>query len=386
MRVLENENTELKITDKQAMLLSVLAYVDIHNIFNNYEYVTGHSLEEIYFCALDFESRGGKFLPNGGFTHEEIMEKLKEIYKDEFLKKLVIAEYLNDNKKVYNDNDFTGFVGLALNDSNGGTYILSRGSEGTYQQEAEGAPSVFLSKDWLDNFEYVSKDSGKIPEQFTVMLDFVKRNKSLNHKPTFVFGHSKGAANSMYAAAALENVTGKVFDGPGISQILSEEQRMRLKDSGLKNYVADGDIVGALLKHEEEIIYVKTSQYYPDGAIKYVFVKNDGNEEIWKELTLDKNKRKDIFNFHYLQSLYFDKDGSVVPIGQGKWSKFASVISNEAYDSKIDLEGLIISFFECSSSDDKFAGMDLNKFLSKNFDFKLRNVILGVFNVLKQYN
>lgn len=327
----------VKLTDKQILLISSLAYIDI-DVF----YSKNNLGEPIRKTLGGFSEDAKKYIIaenkkiefNGGYTHEEFLDIVDEIAKDPTLKDLRIADYLNDNKQSKEDAEFTGFVGLALKDAEGNSIIVSRGSEGANQQEMEGAASPYMSQDWIDNYKFAGRGS----EQFPLMIDFVERNRSDNRKPTFVTGHSKGAANALYAAGVLDNVTGAVYDGPGITQLLTPEQIRRLRTSGIKNYVAEGDVVGALLFHEEEVIYVKTSSYTEkNGKQEYIrCYRSNSPKDQGFDLTLDLNNFKDCFHFHQLQAIAFDENDTIIKSKQGFWSYAATLASQKFYCENLE--------------------------------------------------
>lgn len=315
------------------LLLSALSYIDIEKFYEeNLEKdgYKGTTLQEFaQIVKQNIIKTNEKIEYNGGYTHEEFLELLQEIAEDSTLKELKMIDYLNDNKQGKEDTEFTGFVGLALQDEKGISIIVSRGSEGENQQKMEDVASPYLSQDWIDNYRLASEGS----EQFPIMKDFVERNFSDCGYPTFVTGHSKGAANALYAAAVLENVTGVVFDGPGITQLLSPEQIRRLRSSGIKNYVAEGDVVGALFFHAEDVVYVKTSPYVEkNGKIEYKYCyRSNSLEDEGFFLTLDTKNWEDIPHFHYLQAIDFDDQGNVIETMQGLWSYAATMASQKLY-------------------------------------------------------
>lgn len=348
----------IKLTDRQVLLISSLAYMDIDKFYqknkklDNYRNKTlGEFVVQVNLSVNEFENIGRKepveIEFNGGYTHEEFLDILEQIAKDPTLRDLRIVDYMNDNKQNQEDIQFTGFVGLALKDSDGNSIIASRGSEGTNQQRMEGTISPYTSKDWIDNYRFAGRGS----EQFPLMIDFVERNRSDNGQPTFVTGHSKGAANALYAAGVLDNITGAVYDGPGITQLLTPVQVRRLRDSRIKNYVAEGDVVGALLFHEEEVVYVKTSSFVEkNGKQEYIHCyKSNSPEDKGFDLTLDVNVFKDCAHFHQLQAIIFDENDNVIQTEQGVWSYAASMLTQKLYCANlatIDIVGYGIDHLE----------------------------------------
>ncbi len=370
----------IKLTDRQALLISSLAYMDIDEFYDEnhdtyYEKTLDQFVNQVKRYIGESKNNIGQELKkidyNGGYTHNQFLEILEEIASDAILKNLRIVDYINDNKQNKDDLQFTGFVGLALKDSNGNVVIASRGSEGRKQQEMEKAPSPFLSQDWIDNYRLVSKGS----EQFPIMKDFVEKNMSDNGQLTFVTGHSKGAANALYSAAAIKNITGVVYDGPGIGQLLTLEQIDRLKSSRIKNYVAEGDVVGALLFHDEDVIFVKTSPYFEKNGklVEKHYFNSNSPDETGMPLTLDKNNFKDIFHFHYLQAIDFDEMGNVIPAKQGLWSYAAALAAKKLFCTNLllfDPVGHVVDEYTTIKE-----GKTVMDYLKQKWIFKENNIL-----------
>lgn len=373
------------------MLISTLSYMDIEKFYDSEvgrKPYDGQTLKDFTVAVkqhINLKNEEIEF--NGGYTHKEFLEILDQIEKDPILKDLRIMDYLNDNKQSKEDLEFTGFVGLALKDLEGNSIIASRGSEGANQQEMEGAISPYVSQDWIDNYRFAGRGS----EQFPLMIDFVKRNRSDNGQPTFVTGHSKGAANALYAAGVLNNVTGAVYDGPGITQLLTPDQIRRLRASGIKNYVAEGDVVGALLFHEEEVVYVKTSSFVEkDGKQKYIHCYGSNSpEDKGFDLTLGPNNPKDCFHFHQLQAIVFDENDNVIKTQQGLWSYAASIATQKVYCKNLkvfDLAGHGIDQYEMIKNGQIVIDNFKNIWVSDDREKWERNSIKAFQELWKSYN
>ncbi|WP_313527476.1 Mbeg1-like protein [Anaerotignum sp.] len=337
------------LTDRQALLMSALAYIDVDQFWFPKEQFRNKTLEELFLAATRYEAEDGtnrreRRIPyNGGYTHQEFMGILEEIAKDSVLKGLIIVDYLNDNKdgnqhrdlledqQKREEYDYSGFVGIALKDENNNSVVLFRGSEGIKEQEVEGVSSPYLTKDWLENYRFACGGS----EQLSLAVEFTKRNTLDCRELTFLTGHSKGGAIGAYVAGVLPAMTGKVFDAPGISQFFTMGQLQRLKESGLKNYVAKGDVVGALFFHAESVVFVETNEMEViDGEVqrKYYYDDNYIDEEgERKPLTLDTMDFRDIGNFHRLQAIDFNELGEVMEGEQGCFSLAAERLSQQLY-------------------------------------------------------
>lgn len=186
-----------------------------------------------------------------------------------------------------NDNDSTGLVAYAFN--NGDEVICSyRGSE-------EGMTNL-EAMDWRDN---VNAGLQGQSVQYADAVEFAREmSKGKNLK---VAGHSKGGNVALYVASQMDNCTGgTVYDGQGFPPgYLTEYDINRLKESGVTNYTGEHDVVGGLLVHYEEHVFVETD--------KSMF---------------------DVGGNHELSSIEFDKDGKPIPSKQGIISKAAETISN----------------------------------------------------------
>lgn len=108
--------------------------------------------------------------------------------------------------------------------------------------------------DWSDNFMAPLVGSSQYPS----VERFVDRYPE---GQLMLTGHSKGAHNAMYGLAVAKNGAAACvcFDGQGFARCqLTPAQRERLR-SGAVNYVTRGDLVGALLYHPEQRVFVAQS-------------------------------------------------------------------------------------------------------------------------------
>ena len=314
----------LFLTDKQAWLLAAMAYLDIDLFYENKNYKQ-KKLKSLLNAMKAYCKKGNEIEYNGGFTQWEFLEIAEEIGKDEVLNQFMFTDYKNDNKQNEYDIYFTGFVAIALQDSMGNCIITIRGSEGASQAEAEGFES-FLGREGLGDFLTIDWTKGNVrflsgkSVQFQPLLDFVEKNKSEATKQTFLTGHSQGAANAVYACAYFEGLQAKVFDGTGCAQLLSQKQRQILQKADVTNYVLNGDLIGSLLFHSENVVYVA-----PVSNTKICYKSNDKTTAF--PLVLDTEKLQNAFHFHHLQAIQFDAEQCVIPSTQGKWAKEIGTIS-----------------------------------------------------------
>jgi len=279
------------LSDRQYLLLSQLSYLDIPKEEAEKFKQNKNTLSEVATSLLD---NNFYLSPKGGLGSDEASESsdpdesdgptgfkgvLEDIKLDSTLGALTFVDYQNHNEG-------SGFVAYGFVGSTGETYCAFRGSEG-------GFP--FGSIDWLDNYN-IGLNEKSI--QFQEVVDFVKEIRKENEtKPCYVTGHSKGGANAMYACAVIDGCKGVTFDAPGIGQVLSSQEKIHLQESELKNYVAQGDLVGALMFHPENQIFVEQyeSFYGWEGGNQRYELQGDG-----------------LCDMHYTQALKFVGD-SLVP-------------------------------------------------------------------------
>ena len=260
----------INLTDKQYLMLSQLAYLDFATKDEFYDpdngYV-GQTLGQMAERLLQLDATGQPrvFDSSGGLNDVEYHALLRSITEDSALSNLTLTGFENKNTT-------TGFVAYAFeNTSTGDTCFAFRGSE--------GGPPVG-SIDWLDNYLYGAANTSI---QFTDVENFVNTYKSSGQ--IYVTGHSKGGANAAYACAAIEGCTGVTFDAPGIGETLNLTQVASLNNSGLVNYVAQGDLVGALLFHPETVKFVQQlGSFWAAGEIQGT----------------------GLFDGHYMQAFAFD--------------------------------------------------------------------------------
>lgn len=147
--------------------------------------------------------------------------------------------------RYINRNDSSGFVGMAFRDKRGQIVAAMRGSE----TSMGCAPNDI---DWVDNFA----------APFSVSVQYQDAEDFANAFPTdnlTLTGHSKGANNALYALSVAMNESARavVFNGQGFAcDFFHAEQRRTLRQRGV-NYVVADDLVGALLCHPENRIFVR---------------------------------------------------------------------------------------------------------------------------------
>lgn len=247
-----------KLNDQQYLLLSQFAYVKATVDPQKFaDYVkNGYTLKDIIGVEGEKDidtilgSPDGKIIHrNGRITTAEFVTILTTIANDPVLGNLKLKGYENDD-------NCGGMVAYALEDDSGNTYFAFTGSEGMLAQGKTG--NNLLSEDWINNYRTCLDNMSC---QFEPSRRFVEKYKS-SAGINYLTGHSQGGANAMYVCAFVEGCTGKIFNGTGISQLLSVEQRQRLTNSGLINYVAHNDFVGAMLFHSEKRVFVEESAEY----------------------------------------------------------------------------------------------------------------------------
>lgn len=191
-------------------------------------------------------------------------------------------------KDSLNSNDSTGLVAFAF-ESPDGVICSYRGSEGSM---------LAMDRDWSDN---VAAGITGVSSQYADAVAFARRNSEGEN--LYLTGHSKGMNLAMYVASQVENCKGgEGFNGQGFpAGALSPQEIMRLKNSGMTNYVTENDWVGSLL--------------FQPGNVKYV-----------------KGNSKNPFNVlenHGLLNVCFDENGEVYPTSQ---DLIVSIIVNLGID------------------------------------------------------
>ena len=312
----------INLTNEEAMVLSKLAYMNIADEAIFKKNFNNSTLKEMAQRLIDDKNEGNPrdFGSYGSLTNKEHYEMLQKIVDGEYpnLSNLKIKDY--DNQNATN-----GFVAYAFSDGKD-TVCAFRGSEGNIVGD-DGFLSTVDGKtgiDWMDNYYIGLRNTSA---QFKSVEEFMKRNM-VEGGQTFVTGHSKGAANAAYAAAAFDGVTGFAFDGPGIGQCLSAEQIERLKKSGFINCVDQNDPVGSLLFHPEKRVYAQHNTSYELDINGNVVLDENGNPKVITG----------VFAGHYTQGIVFNKDGSV-QIGKRNWKCIALEVGSKALWSVNELLG-----------------------------------------------
>lgn len=263
------------LTDYQYSILSDLAYEDIPGHYLNG--VPAMTAQELCRKLIeDGKASGGS--PEFRSSVESIAYSTSPEYAD--LQSLVF-------KGGVDKTSTTGFTAIAFGlPDGGGTIAAFRGSD---------AQAI----DWADNF-------GAGITGYSVQYNDVKSFMATfaGEGDVYVTGHSKGGHNAMYAAATSPNVVGgAAFDAQGFPpsrRVLNSQETARLQNSGLVNYVAESDTVGAILDHPEKRVFVKTKE--------------------------DRSPFDIVYN-HTLDSLLFNEDGSAARGSRSLYSVIAQQIT-----------------------------------------------------------
>jgi hypothetical protein len=180
----------INITDKEAWVLSRLAYMDFkENGEDTTRKFVNMSLKEL---AIHFyvDPKSGKSLNDfgewGALSNKEQNEMLGDILKGKYphLSNLILQDFTNQN-------DSNGLVAYAFCDKNNpqNKIFAFRGTEGS-QLTASGLRSTigFVLKDYIDNYYTGTK---RVSLQFDPAKAFVDKNMA-DGTEIFVTGHSKG--------------------------------------------------------------------------------------------------------------------------------------------------------------------------------------------------
>ncbi len=92
---------------------------------------------------------------------------------------------------------------------------------------------------------------------FQEALQFFEENKGKN---AVVTGLTLGGVFAMFVSAKVGNVTGVVFDSPGIGTVLNSNPTIQVK-----NYVSMNSFIAALGEHTEEIVFASPNQEMGDS-------------------------------------------------------------------------------------------------------------------------
>lgn len=298
---------------RRNFLLSEFSYIQLFNKPSDaYDY-EGFTLGSI---AKKYENTNLKH--DGSLTSSDVKEIFKEIQSDPKLSNLTFTSYENKNAA----GNFDGFVAYSFKDPEGNAYFAFRGSE---SDTPEGQCDGFLGVDWTDN--YTMGIEGK-SRQFQDVKSFVAAN-SIGSAKIYVTGHSKGGANALYACSQFPNATGIAFDAPGIDEAISASERERLRESGITNFVASDDKVGALLFHSENRVFCKMNEvYYLELDDKIVKV-NDYNKGTGQNIGTD------TFIPHALQAFFWDKNNNLVKENRSSGSIITEALTQSLYDWNI---------------------------------------------------
>ncbi len=250
-------------TDQEALLLSQLAYADLADEEDVLNLHGGMSLAKIVDRLRNAGTVGSswrRFRQYGGLKQVEYENMFEQIAGHEHLARLKLKDYINENREG-------GLVAYAFEDKDATPVICFRGTEGT-ELDGGGVESLagLFREDWIDNYCMGLLDCSR---QFDSAAAFVEARLKTGPAQCFVTGHSKGAANAMYAVSlpgrwrqAADSrhstiICGKVFGGPGIGQCLDVSQWQALEESALVNYAGAADPVGALLFHPEKRVFCR---------------------------------------------------------------------------------------------------------------------------------
>lgn len=290
--------------ERRNFILSEFSYIQLFKkpsdakIYYKKKFTLGQIVKKVNIKNLKYD---------GSLTESDVKEIFKEIQADPKLSNLIFTNYENKNTS----GNFDGFIAYSFKDSEGNAHFAFRGSE---SDTPEGQHDGFLGVDWTDN--YTMGIEGK-SRQFQDVESFVAAN-SVGSEKIYVTGHSKGGANALYACSQFPNATGIAFDAPGIDEAISGEARERLKESGMINFVASDDKVGALLFHSENRVFCKMNEvYYLELDDKIVKVSNYNK-------AAGQNATTDTFIPHALQAFFWDKNNNLVKVNRSSES-----VSNE---------------------------------------------------------
>lgn len=234
-------------------------------------------------------------------------KNLEEIRENSNLNKLILIGHINDDKKEGNENG-TGLVAYALqNIEDNEIYFLCRGSEGgifsfvpdwVEKIKKKKWAEIFKAEDWRDNFNMIFHDSTNFKPLKSFAEGIIKEYGSNNSKYS-VFGHSKGGGLAIYLAALFEGMDGTAVDGVGlpINTFLENVNFIAaLRQSNIRNIIAENDIVGKMLVHFEKRVYVKMHSTF--------------NNE--KGETVNPNEVYAFALSHYPDAIFFDENGMVI--------------------------------------------------------------------------
>jgi Ca2+-binding RTX toxin-like protein len=231
----------LSLTNAQELLLCKLSYLDFAINKDDFDAnYNGKTLGQVAEYLLR-DSNGIQRLEQlnldgrlpGGLGEAQFRYALSAIAADPTLSNMTLTNFVNNN-----GDGNSGYVGYALSSADDNAcIILSRGSE-SYPTNGS-----FL-QDWVyTNFGGIGM-TGQA-QQFNDAVAFA-RASSGGYAETLAVGHSLGAGLSLYVAASVDGFVAHGYDGPGISQMLSIDQLVRLINSGSINYVANSDFVGPI--------------------------------------------------------------------------------------------------------------------------------------------
>lgn len=296
--------------EKRFYILSELAYAQLFNTPKDAETFIGYTLGEL---TEKFSIENIK--ADGGLGQSDLEEMFYQIQLDPMLSSLIFTNYENNNAS----ENYDGFVAYSFKDFDCNAYFAFRGSE---CDTPEGQHDGFLGVDWLDNYTLCVEGKSR---QFEDIKSFVSVNSTGSGR-IYVTGHSKGGANALYACSQFENSTGMTFDAPGIDQAIYDQDKERLKSSGITNYVASDDKIGALLFHSENRIFCKMNETYSFQSQKgRIPVTNYNKGEGQDFLT-------DTFIPHALQAFYWNSNNELVEAGRSKESMIAEALTQSIYD------------------------------------------------------
>jgi hypothetical protein len=233
---------------------------------------------------------------------------LEDIRSTASLKTLVLIGHVNDDRMPGNENG-TGLVAYAFKKTETNEIcFLCRGSEGgvfsfvpdwVEKIKQHKWAEIFQAEDWRDNFNMIYQDSTNFEplKQFTQSIMAAYGNADTAYS---VYGHSKGGGLAIYLAALFGGMDGAAVDGVGLPVVTYMENARfigSLRQSGLRNIIAENDIVGRMLVHYEKQVSVKMTKN---------FVSEHG-ETVHPD---------DTYAFqwaHYPDAIFTDDAGAVVP-------------------------------------------------------------------------
>ncbi len=294
------KDSAINLTDEEYLMLSTFAYANIMNETESDTIFQNKTIKQID----QFLDNTTKNIGYGSIKDSEHRDNLDKMANNSKLANLTLKDFEDQNGKG-------GFVGYAFEVPNlaNSTLFAFRGSEGSRSGNSMVGILQMLdeltTEDWIDNYLTGFRSESK---QNEVARKFVAKNAEGGQN--YVTGHSKGAALAAAACAFYNNCTGVAYDGYGIGQAISDEERQRLKNSGFVNICSYKDPLSAMLYHPEKRAYIADIPHYERYQNGSVVQVADANGSL-----VNKTITGSIAG-HYVQAKKFDSEGNAVLAGQ----------------------------------------------------------------------